>query len=507
MNEIPEKFDVVILGGAFAGASTALLLRRRLPKARILILEKATEFDHKVGEATVEVSGFFLKEVLGQSDHLTQNHRPKNGLRFWFSDRPDRSLQEMSEVGPQSEARLPSYLIDRKVFDEHLLRDAERAGAYLWRPAKALSVDLQWPMSLLTVSTPQGERTIHARWVVDATGRQAFLARKMKRQKPVKEHPVASVWARWENVANLDGPEILGPDPQEPRLQKLNVSRQSSTNHFCGYGWWCWSIALPGGRTSLGVVYHKELFEWPSEGTTQERYEYFLRHQPGLRDLLAGAHPVEGDFRALKQLTYSADQNMDKGWALVSDAAAFLDPYYSPGLDHGSITVYATCNVIAEDLEGNLSEEMLESKIGAHNGNFQRSISRWLDALYLGKYEIFGDAELTATSFLVDTSLYYLGVVGPVYRRPDALTEPVFGLPILPTFLAYRFMRFFKGRQIHLARQRRKRGTYGRRSAQWRLYVPPFYLGWASVKHLLRGVLLWTKLEFEEVRALVRDGG
>ena len=62
--------DVAILGGAFSGAATALLLKRRCPQARVLIIEKAEVFDRKVGESTTEVSSCFLTKVLGISTWL-----------------------------------------------------------------------------------------------------------------------------------------------------------------------------------------------------------------------------------------------------------------------------------------------------------------------------------------------------------------------------------------------------------------------------------------------------
>ena len=47
--------DVLVIGGAFSGASAALLLRRRRPDVRVAIVERSGTFDRKVGEATVEM--------------------------------------------------------------------------------------------------------------------------------------------------------------------------------------------------------------------------------------------------------------------------------------------------------------------------------------------------------------------------------------------------------------------------------------------------------------------
>src|SRR6476661_2179653 len=83
----PEaRFDVVVLGGAVAGASAALLLRRDLPRLSVLVVEKATAFDAKVGEATTEMSGMFLTRRLAQWQHLELEHLPKEGLRYWFGN-------------------------------------------------------------------------------------------------------------------------------------------------------------------------------------------------------------------------------------------------------------------------------------------------------------------------------------------------------------------------------------------------------------------------------------
>ena len=60
-----SDYDVVIIGGAFSGAATALVLKRKRPEARVLIIEKTAEFDRKVGESTTEVSSCYMTRILG----------------------------------------------------------------------------------------------------------------------------------------------------------------------------------------------------------------------------------------------------------------------------------------------------------------------------------------------------------------------------------------------------------------------------------------------------------
>ena len=57
-------YDAVIIGGAFSGAATALMIKRKHPAARVLIIEKNAAFDRKVGESTTEVSSCYMTRIL-----------------------------------------------------------------------------------------------------------------------------------------------------------------------------------------------------------------------------------------------------------------------------------------------------------------------------------------------------------------------------------------------------------------------------------------------------------
>src|SRR5436305_7584256 len=94
----PEHaYDVVVIGGALSGAATAILLRREDPELRVLIVEKSTAFSRRVGEATVEVSSYFLGRVLGLTQYLNEAHLVKQGMRFWFANKRSNSLEKCSE--------------------------------------------------------------------------------------------------------------------------------------------------------------------------------------------------------------------------------------------------------------------------------------------------------------------------------------------------------------------------------------------------------------------------
>lgn len=52
----------------------------------------------RVGEATVEVSAFFMGRVLGLTRYLNENHIAKQGLRFWFRNKEVESIDQASDL-------------------------------------------------------------------------------------------------------------------------------------------------------------------------------------------------------------------------------------------------------------------------------------------------------------------------------------------------------------------------------------------------------------------------
>jgi flavin-dependent dehydrogenase len=281
-------YDIVVIGGSMSGAATALLLLRENPRLRLLIVEKSAQFQRRVGEATVEVSAYFMGRVLGMTQYLNENHLVKQGLRFWFANDRVKNISEASELGGRYQVRLPSYQLDRAKFDEEVLRRAREAGAELLRPANVVDVHLSpGAEQEITLRTGDETRVIRSRWVVDASGVAAFLARKNGWFQQNTAHPTASAWARWKGVKDWDSYELGAKYPEW--MGAVYGIRGTATNHLVGDGWWSWWIPLRGGDVSVGVVFDQRLVDWPNEGSMGDRIRTFLRRHPVGREMLADA--------------------------------------------------------------------------------------------------------------------------------------------------------------------------------------------------------------------------
>src|SRR5256884_1784318 len=202
-------YDVVIIGGAFSGAVTALMIKRKQRAARVLIIEKNAEFDRKVGESTTEVSSCFLTRILGLANYLGHEQLAKQGLRMWFCNSPDQRFDDCVEIGPRYGSRVQTFQVDRAKLDSHLLECAVNAGCELLRPAKVTKIELNGANGQ-TVDVDPGLRSIRARWLIDASGRATLLARKLGHYRPNNEHPINAVWARFSGVKDWDSYDWRG---------------------------------------------------------------------------------------------------------------------------------------------------------------------------------------------------------------------------------------------------------------------------------------------------------
>jgi flavin-dependent dehydrogenase len=491
-----ETCDVAIIGGAFSGAATALLLKRKHPELRVLIIERAEEFDRKVGESTTEVSSCFMTRVLGITNYLGHHQLPKQGLRMWFARSKQEAFEDCAELGARYNSRLGGFQVDRATLDEHILKTAVEAGCELVRPARVTGIELGGVgQNVLTVKQGEQTREIAAGWVVDASGRAAMLARKLGNFEALGEHPTNTLWARFTGVADWDGHELRQRYPEWAEATK--TARGWATNHLCGLGWWVWIIPLKGGDVSIGLVYDSRLYRPPEGGSIGERILTHCREHPVGREMFQNARAIEGDQRAFSQLPYRVDQVAGEGWACVGDAAGFLDPLYSPGLDFCSFTAAGVADLISRSRAP--GEMPVAKLLEDYNRRFRFCFRSWFESIYRDKYYYLGDAELMAAAFLMDIATYHLGPVAQVYRDPATMFAQ-FPFDGRPGRIASRLISFYNRRLSRLARKKLATGRYGNRNANWRLLIGGFtFEPKVSGRLLFDGIARWLKLEIASV--------
>jgi flavin-dependent dehydrogenase len=507
-----NDYDVVVVGGAFSGSATALLLKREHPDLRVLVVEKKASFDRKVGESVIELGSWFLTRKLGLDRHLATQHLPKYGQRYWFQNERVRSLVDASELGNYYQSLLPSYHVDRAVLDEHVHALAAQHGVEVLRPARVVDAELRaGSSSRVEIEGPSGRQTIGARWIVDATGRAAWMARRLGHVEPMPEHPIRSVWARYRGLRDFDGDWLAARDLSRGARRsgrcEVACSRSLSTNHFTGPGWWAWVIPLPGGDTSVGVVWDERLFDLPAGASLAEQFDAFMTSFPAGRELVAGATRVADDLHALKALPYRVTEVAGDGWAAVGDAAGFIDPFYSPGLDWAALTIAKTVRLIGGALHPETGRPAMPEALARHNGEFTVGFTRWFEALYRDKYYVIGDAELMEVALRVEVSLYYLGILTGPYRRGESGLDVPFSHPLSLPF--YHLMRFITRRLASVGRARMAAGTWGRRNAGRHVYLKGFRLGPGMLKYLPGALARLARLELLAVpdRLRARWGG
>lgn len=491
----PEQpVDVVVIGGSISGSATALMLLRKQPDLKVWIIERDSEFKRRVGESTVEMSSYFLTDVLDLGQYLNEHHLIKQGLRFWFYRDSEKEWTSCSEIGPEYHVRLPGFQVDRSTLDAHVLSLAVAAGATLKRGWKVRNVSLaEGAFQQLQIVGPEGElpMQLRARWVVDAAGSQCLLARQLKVYRANERHPISSIWCRWTGVRSLDSAAMRGQCPHF--AARCKGTRYTATNHFIGQGWWAWCIPLKSGDVSIGIVYDERKVDLAGVSGLENKLKQVLFQHPVARELLRDAHPVAGDMNYRRKLPYYSERFFGDGFCLVGDAAGFIDPFYSPGLDWVAYTTCSTVELISKERRGQPIEDLL----GQQNQRFSNSYKRWFEAIYENKYDYMGDYELMDLAFRLDLGTYYLGVVSQPYKLGvDAYSIPSFSGKYSEG--AAWVIRQYNRRLSAIARRRLQKGTWGKQNHHHHHRFQSYELNSKLPKRVAGAFFSWLILEFKE---------
>ncbi|MGA4838170.1 NAD(P)/FAD-dependent oxidoreductase [Streptomyces sp. G45] len=412
--DVVDRVDVAVVGGGAAGLTLALHLREQRPGTRIVVLERqghpVPEAAHKVGESTVEIAAYYLREVLGLEQHLRSEQLDKYGLRMFFSGNGNDDITRRVELGHsvRPPGAVGTYQLDRGRLENALGRELASRGTRFLSGAKVEDVELRpdGEHHRLRVRADDGAtREIRARWVVDATGRSSLLKRRLGLAKKVG-HRANAVWFRVGHPIDVDQ---WSDDPRwHARIEEGR--RELSTNHLMGPGYWVWLIRLASGSTSVGIVTDPDLHAFDTLNRFERALAWLDEHEPQCARVVREHRDQLQDFRVMKDYAYSCEQvfSADR-WCLAGEAGVFLDPLYSPGLDLIAISNGLIVDLITHALDGDDVTELA----AVHNTVFLLIAEGWL-SVYENQYALMGNARVMLAKVIWDTAVYW-AVPGLLY--------------------------------------------------------------------------------------------
>jgi flavin-dependent dehydrogenase len=304
-----EQCDVAVIGAGPGGSTAAALLSRR--GYRVIVLEKARHPRFHIGESLLPMN-LPVFERLGVLDKVHAMGVFKAGADFEADN--ERGYNVFSFGRALGGSPPHSYQVWRQDFDQMLCEHARECGADVREGQQVMAVEQRGPrQAQIEVQADDGARyAIEARYLVDASGRDAFLSTKHKLRRRNRRHQSAALFSRFRHAARRSG-EDAG-----------NVSIYRFEHG------WMWMIPLPDGSMSVGAVCWPEYLK-QRHGDTRAFLLDTLRQNAALWERLQGAELID-EVRAAGNYSYDSREMAGPGWILVGDAFAFLDPVFSSGV-------------------------------------------------------------------------------------------------------------------------------------------------------------------------------
>jgi flavin-dependent dehydrogenase len=305
-----EICDIAVIGGGPGGSTAATLLARQGYK--VIALEKAHHPRFHIGESLLPMN-LPVFQRLGVLDKVRALGVYKAGADFEADN--DRGYNTYAFARAIGNSPPHAYQVWRQDFDKMLYDHARECGADAREGHEVLAIDQVAPReSRLSVRCEDGrEYQIQARYVVDASGRDTFLAAKKKIRRKNHEHQSAAIFGHFTGAL---------PRPGED-AGNISIYRFD-------YGW-MWMIPLPDGVMSVGAVCRPEYLK-QRKGRTVEFLAETLRQNPALWARLETATLIGNEVRVTGNYSYDSARMGGPGWVLVGDAFAFLDPVFSSGV-------------------------------------------------------------------------------------------------------------------------------------------------------------------------------
>ncbi|WEJ06133.1 tryptophan 7-halogenase [Pseudomonas sp. FJ2-5-13] len=325
-----ERRQVVVIGAGPSGAIAAALLKRK--GHDVLIIEREHFPRFSIGESLLSHCIDFIEEA-GMLDAVqAAGFQVKTGAAFAWGER--YSAFDFSDTF--SNGKPTTFQVQRGEFDKLLADQAALQGVEIRYGQTIVGVDFSAESRYLHVRRENGsEYHLKARFVLDASGYGRVLPRLLDLEAPSNFPLRQAVFTHVEDRIEHPG---------------FDRSKILVTTHPTKRDIWFWTIPFSNGRCSVGVVAAKEHFE--GAGSDLDAcLRGFIVQTPSLSGVLQNA---VWDTPARTIGGYSANVKTlhGPGFALLGNAAEFLDPVFSSGVTIAMRSASMAAGVLHRQLSG-----------------------------------------------------------------------------------------------------------------------------------------------------------
>ena len=303
-----EGCDILILGGGPAGSTAAALLAER--GWDVVIVEKERHPRFHIGESLLPLN-LPLFEKLGVQDKIEAVAMPKYGAEFIS---PQHAASITFEFADQwDKAYGLAYQVRRSEFDEILFENCVAKGARAFQECRVTDVTIGDDGVHAVAREKDGTlREWDAQFLVDASGRDTFLANKFGIKQRNRKHNSAAMFGHFVGAKRLPG------------------RAEGNISIFWFDHGWIWFIPLHDGTTSVGAVCTPPYLKSRTTDPTRFFLDTLALSAP-LMERLKDAK-LTNEITATGNYSYESERMVGERYILLGDAYAFIDPVFSSGV-------------------------------------------------------------------------------------------------------------------------------------------------------------------------------
>lgn len=348
-------FDVIVIGGGPAGSCAANLLAQA--GVSVVVLERDRFPRFHIGESLLPMELAILARLGVKLDDCGRFLRKRGALMI--DERSGRQAHfAFSDGLPGTPTH--AHQVERAIFDHELLKAAARAGATVHEGHEVLSVEFGEAGVEVELRAGAGEtRRLSARYLVDASGQKALLARRGKTVEPHRELGRAAVYRPFHELA---------PGPVAELQEHGDIIIKIVEDG------WMWGIPLACGMFTIGLVKAKGKVD-------ADALDAEVQGSPLLSRLVAGAKP--GDAEIIGNFSYRNTRPHGPRFACIGDASCFLDPVFSSGVALALVSGERLADLLAPALaESREHEAELMAPLADHMNRGYAVFRRFIHRFY-----------------------------------------------------------------------------------------------------------------------------